>query len=183
MVLSGCQKMIKNTKPDQTLEPQLTLSVSPTAEEPWTEADIEAYNSLDQVESLQVRGEIRQALDTLSRIVSNGFPNRKVFSDRAVHILVNALSDPDSTIDDDSHAIQCFIQLESSLPDSVYGPASSCWLSVMGEILARKNELRALKTTIRSQYKKIRTLVLQIEQLKAVDLELGTAPPEEQTHE
>jgi|GEM_PF-4254161 len=106
------------------------------------------------------------------------------FSDRAAHLLVIMLSAPDNPMGIRNDVIRCVKTLEVSFPDAVYGPASRCWTAALNEFSARETEIRDLRKTIQSQRKEIRTLERQLEQLKAVDLELQ--PPklgDESPHE
>jgi hypothetical protein len=155
----------------------------PTFAEGMEEGQIAASESmesqlLDQAEFFLQKEDYKSALNSLEKAIT--CCGRR-FPDRTLHILAIVLAHPDNPMSDDNYPIRCFKWLESSFPDSVYGPASRCWVAVVNEFLVYETEIRNLRISIQSHLKEIRSLKRQIEQLKAVDLELQTPKPDDET--
>jgi tetratricopeptide (TPR) repeat protein len=129
---------------------------------------------LDRAENLLQRGDPAAALESVDKAITccNGR-----FADRALHILNDALAQPEIAAGHHVQSIQCFDRLEAEHPEAVYGPAARCWAIALNALLARDADVKKLRKTIRQQSRQIQILQKQIEQLKAVDLELETPKP------
>jgi len=130
---------------------------------------------LDRAQNLLQKGDSTAALETIDKAITccNGH-----FADRALHILNDAMAQPDVAAGHRSRVIQCFDRLEAEHPETVYGPAARCWTIALNGLLRRDAEVQKLRKTIQQQRKQIQKLQKQIEQLKAVDLELETPKPD-----
>lgn len=157
--------------------------LSPTIAGAMEESQIGELESLesqllDQAEFFLQKKDYKSALNSLEKAITCCGGR---FSDRTLHILAIVLAHHDNPMSDRNDSIRCFKWLEASFPDSVYGPASRCWVAVVNEFLVYETEIRKLRKTIQFQLKEIRSLERQIEQLKAVDLELETPKPEDES--
>jgi hypothetical protein len=129
---------------------------------------------LDRAQYLLQKGDSAAALRAVDKAITccNGR-----FADRALHILTDAMAQPDVAAGHRSQVIQCFDRLEAEHPEVVYGPAARCWTIALNALLRRDAEVQKLRKTNQQQRKQIQKLQKQIEQLKAVDLELETPKP------
>lgn len=181
MMITGCQHLNRNLRVDaqeKTVEPAHQDPPLQKTEETESDSSPEPERvesiDLDQAEAALLTGDCASALAALDQALASDKNQGTGFSDRALHILVDVLKHPNGPGLKKTPDLTCFLILEKNSPDSVYGPASACWLAVLNTIMDQHRENRTLKKTIRSHYNKIQTLTLQIEQLKAVDLESVT---------
>jgi hypothetical protein len=146
----------------------------PTAQNAPTPLDRLESQWLDRAATAMQGGNSANALASIDKAVTccNGR-----FADRAVRLLTGLLARPGVAANHRSQAIQCFLQLEANRPEAVYGAAARCWASALDEVLAREADIQKLRKTIQLQKRQIQILEKQIEQLKAVDLELETPQP------
>jgi hypothetical protein len=158
------------TEPSRTTG-RIPPSLAPTALTPLEQVESQW---LDRAAIYMKRGDTTNALASIDKAAAccNGR-----FADRTVRMLRDVLARPGVAAEHRSQAIQCFLRLEATRPDVVYGPAARCWTSALSEVLTRETDVRKLRKTIQLQKRKIQELEKQIEQLKAVDLELETPKP------
>ncbi len=169
-VITGCQQSIEH--PDLSVRQGQSSELSGTlpAQDSTTELAKMEDQLLDQADALMKSGEISGALQAVAESM---FCCEGRFSGRAIEIIKTALAHSDYKSASSANGIRCLRRMEEGVAKSGYGPGpdTGCWLTALGEVLAIENKNQRLKDIIRSQDQKIKTLIKQIAQLKAVDLE------------
>lgn len=143
-------------------------ALEPVIPDPYTPIDRQEARMLDQAASYLQQGNPDAAVQSVKKAIAccNGR-----FGDRALHLLVTAMTDPRHPTRGATHTIRCFQLMEAGYPGGLKGPAARCWAAALIEISDQQAEIQQLKMTIQLQKHKIQTLSKQIEQMKAVDLE------------
>jgi len=149
-------------------------SVQPLEPSPTTHLARLETQFLDRAAILLQKGQTEEALASVGKALTCCEGR---FSDRALQILADALARSNSAADRHGEAFACFPRLESAFPDAVYGPAAQCWAATLNALFVKDAQIQKLSHTIRIQKKRIEGLEKQIEQLKAVDLELESPKP------
>lgn len=135
---------------------------------------------LDQAESYLKNGEYAEAMDAVEKAMDDcGYENAALFR-RALAITIDAAASMTPS-KGGTDGLSCLSGLGSPMPDN--GPAAQCWLAILNELSDLKMEAQRLKAADAFQKKRITALKDQLEQLKAVDLELGTPDTDEDSHE
>ncbi len=124
---------------------------------------------LDQADKSVKNGEIADALSAVARAISL---REGHISARALAIVRTIFAHSGYNLDNHDAAVDCLRHMEATFPQSQYDPTASCWLAGLSELTDKKAKIQELKNALRSQTATIQTLRKQIEQLKAVDLEL-----------
>lgn len=135
---------------------------------------------LDQAESYLANGDYPNAMDAVGKALADCGPGDGAFFRRALTIMLDAAASK-APSKGGPDALACFRELESPMPDN--GPAARCWLEILNELADLKVKLQTLKAVSATQKKRIKALKSQLEQLKAVDLELGTPEADDASHE
>ncbi len=168
-MLTGCQMLGGHTAPPQRQNEAGALLAEGSAPGRTGSLDRLEAKSLAQAEKSVKQGEISKALLSVAQAISL---RQGQVSARALGIIRAILARPEYNLDNHDSAGNCLRQLESSFPHSKYDPTASCWLTGLSELTDKKAKIQELRNVLRSQNVTIQTLRRQIEQLKAVDLEL-----------
>lgn len=164
----GCQQSVERTVLPVQQDQLPELSRKTSAIDTATKLEEMEAQLLDQADALIKNGEVINALQYVADSISCCEGH---FSGRAFDILRTALAHPDLKPDNYTNAVRCLGQMEEGFPKFGYGLDTGCWVTALGEMLAMEINSQRLKDIIRSQDRRIKTLIKQIEQLKAVDLE------------
>lgn len=180
-MMGGCKAMLEglvvSKKADPSIESPPPIFIGNMKNGQIAELESLESQLLDQAEFFLQKKDYTNSLNSVKKSITCCGGH---FSDRTLHILATVLEYPENLISHRNDSITCFKWLEASFPDSVYGPASRCWVAVVNEFWIYEAEILKMRTTIQSQLKKIQFLESQIEQLKAVDLELETLNPDDE---
>jgi hypothetical protein len=138
---------------------------------PETAASLKALEDglLNQADASLASGDASKALQFVAKAVSCC---NEASSDRALQIIRAALDHPSLRLENPAEAAGCLQRLTAAAKGAGYGPVAGCWVASLQELSARDAEIRKQRSTIRARTEMIETLNRQIEQLKAVDLEL-----------
>jgi hypothetical protein len=183
---TGCQGMLKKHSEAPNvlaMEKPETEIPTETVEDPLTQTEMAVSQHLDRAEDYLNRGDVKRAMEEIYLVIPHCGTCRKELADRALTVLAAGLATMEQDKSSDSFCSDCFKTLQTSHPDAIFGPASSCWLAALHEIAVSRDDRHKLKSVIRAQRKKIKTLEQQLELLKAVDLELETDDAGESFHE
>ena len=178
VILAGCQVMFRRAAvvSGGTAETGPLEENSAETKDRESEMQPEDCPLLDQAESHEAAGEYPLAMDAVARAVATCNDGDERNANRALGIMIRSMAHIKSQKNDVHTIMGCFVNPGLPLPDQ--GAAARCWISVLDELMALSAEVTALKSVTASQRNRIEALKRQIEQLKAVDLELGTPEPE-----
>lgn len=132
---------------------------------------------LDLAEEALDRGQADAAFSILAKALNSEETRKDGFADRALDLLVRILTHPGKDPEKNAPSLTCFTDLAGTRPETIFGPASSCWLTLVNTAVIQHQELQRVKQALRSRNRRIQGLVNQIEQLKAVDLEAVNPEP------
>lgn len=135
--------------------------------------DQQEVQLLDRAESFLQAKEYSRAFDLVDQAIACCAGRH---SRRALSILMTALTAPGDTLADSSKATKCFRGLANPIEDPFADPAAQCWAATLNEVMTNEAQIRRLK-------KDIQALEIQIERLKAVDLEPISPHPNGKNHE
>lgn len=181
--IEGQDKNVQADSREETAPEAEPLAPALTVEEPLTQTELAVIEHLDRGEEFMARGECKKAREEIFLVIPHSGVCRPELSVRALKIFMEWYKTSKHTSKGDAGCAAYFNELEATCSDSMYGPAAPCWLQALYQIVEAQDDRKKLKTVIRAQREKIKTLEKQIEQLKAVDLELETEKPSEPSHE
>lgn len=169
MVLGGCRPAASPPELPPGREQAGRLSM--TEVNPESAAGLKSLEDrlLNQADEKLGRGDASAALRFAAEAISccNG-----EFAERALQIIRAALDHPSLRLENPAHAAGCLQRLQAAARGAGYAPVAGCWVASLPELSAREAEIRKLRNTIRARTDRIQSLNRQLEQLKAVDLEL-----------
>jgi hypothetical protein len=174
LLMTGCHSLVERFRAESLplADPEPEPAVSKPVEKDVPSASFHCESlRLDLAEEALAQGHADKAFGILSKALNSEEAHNEGFSDRAMAILVRILNEPDGFSEKNTPALGCFSDLATTRPETVFGPASACWLTLVNTAVTQHQEIERLTRTLRRQNQRLKALINQIEQLKAVDLE------------
>lgn len=180
LILTGCQVMMNRQGGVAEHKAEAASTLSGAVDNAPKESDSVPSPLLDQAGVYLESGDYSKALDSVTRALNETENRDDLFFTRALDIMVHAMAHMDSSSNQEQNVMACFDGIDPSFPQD--RASVRCWLSVLDELRELKSQVKEFKAKSVSQKNRIKTLESQIEQLKAVDLELGTPETEDDHH-